>query len=56
MFSLLLCHSLCRTIVTHSIRCHFSFPATINGKSVKLKVIEEMAESAFNIQVPVELL
>ena len=45
-----------RTIMTHSIRCHFSFPATISGKPVKLKVIEEMAESGFNIQVPIELL
>ena len=42
--------------MTHSIRCHFSFPATDKGKSVKLKVVEEMAESIFNIQVPVELL
>lgn len=42
--------------MTHSIRCHFSFPATVNGKSVRLRVVEEMAESVFNIQVPVELL
>lgn len=40
--------------MSHSVRCHFSFPA--KGNSVKLKVIEEMAESAFNVQVPVELL
>ena len=42
--------------MSHSVRCHFCFPATIDGESVKLKVIEEMAESAFNVQVPIELL
>jgi hypothetical protein len=48
--------TLCRTIMINPIRCHFSFPATVNGKSVRLKVVEEMAESIFNIQVPVEVL
>ena len=42
--------------MNHSIHCHFSFPATINGNPVKLKVVEEMAESVFNVQVPIELL
>ena len=42
--------------MSHPIRCHFSFPASIRGQSTKLKVVEEMAESVFNIQVPIELL
>ena len=44
-----------RTIMIHPIRCHFSFPATVQDK-VKLKVFEEMAECVFNIQAPIELL
>lgn len=40
-------------IMSHPIRCHFSFPATDQHK---MKVIEEMAESVFNVQVPMELL
>lgn len=45
-----------RTIMFHPIRCHFSFPATVQDKKVKLKVFEEMAECVFNIQIPIELL
>jgi hypothetical protein len=45
-----------RTIMFHPIRCHFSFPATVQDKQVKLKVFEEMAECDFNIQIPIELL
>lgn len=45
-----------RSIMSNSIRCHFSFPAQTRDHSFKLKIIEEMAESAFNILVPIELL
>ena len=45
-----------RTIMFHPIRCHFSFPAILQDKQVKLKVFEEMAECDFNIQIPIELL
>lgn len=43
-------------MTTHPVRCHFLFPATKSGKPVKLKVIEDMTESGFNVQVPIELL
>ena len=39
--------------MSHPVRCHFSFPSE---QTRKLKVIEEMAECVFNVQVPIELL
>ena len=45
--------SMFSNIMRMSVRRHFLF-STNKGK--QLKVIEEMAESAFNIQVPIELL
>ena len=40
-------------IMRSSFRCHFLFSAS---RGTNFKAIEEMAESAFNIQVPIELL
>ena len=43
----------CRTILSRPVCCHFSFSG---GQTGKLKVIEEMAECVFNLQIPIELL
>jgi len=42
--------------MSRTVRCHFIFPTSGNDQSVKIKVVEEMGESLFNVQVPIELL